>query len=66
MWTILKVLIEFVTILLLLYVLVFWPHGMWGLSSQTRDQIHTPCIGRQSLNHWITREVPKFVFEQRE
>ena len=29
--------IEFVTILLLFYVSVFWPRGMWGLSSPTRD-----------------------------
>ena len=26
--------------------------------SQTRDQTHVPCIGRQILNHWTTREVP--------
>ena len=45
-WSILKVFIEFVTILLLLYVLIFWPQGMWDLSSLTRDQTHTPCIGR--------------------
>jgi len=33
MWTILKVFIEVVTILLLLfYVLVFWPQGMRDLS----------------------------------
>ena len=50
MWTILKVFIEFVTILLLFYVLIFWPRGMWDLRSLTRDQTYTPCIGRQSLN----------------
>ena len=38
MWTILKFFIEFVTILLLLYVLGFWPWGIWGLTSPTRDQ----------------------------
>ena len=27
------------------------PCSMWDLSSLTRDQTHTPCIGRQSLNH---------------
>ena len=32
---------------------------MWDLSSLTRDRTHTPCIGRQSLNHWTTREVHK-------
>ena len=31
---------------------------MWDLSSPTKDQTHIPCIGRQSLNHWTTREVP--------
>ena len=49
MWTISKVFIEFVTVLLLFYVLVFWLRGMWNLSSLTRDRTHTPCIGRQSL-----------------
>ena len=39
--------------------LLFWPWGMWDLSSQTRDQTHTPCIGRRSLNHWTARKVPK-------
>ena len=29
--------IEFVAILLLFYILVFWSGGMWGLSSLTRD-----------------------------
>ena len=31
---------------------------MWDLSSSTRDQTHTPCVRRQSLNHWTTWEVP--------
>ena len=54
-----KVFIEFVTILLLLlYVLVFWLRGMWDLNSPTQDGTRTPCAGRQSLNHWTTREVP--------
>ena len=46
MWTVFKVLIEFVTILLLFYVLVFWPQGMQDLSSLTRDGTYTHCIGR--------------------
>ena len=37
MWTIFKVFIEFVTILLLFNVLVFWPGGMWDLSFPTRE-----------------------------
>ena len=35
------------------------PHSRWDLSSQTRDQTHFPCIGRQILNYWTTREVPR-------
>ena len=58
MGTILKVFIELATILLLFYALVPCPWGMWDLSSLTRDQTRTPCIGRWSLNHWTTREVP--------
>ena len=57
MWTTFKVFIEFVTILLLFYVLGFWPWGTWDLSSPTRNQTCTPCIGRWSLNHWTTRVV---------
>ena len=61
MWTIfLKVFTEFITILLLLFMffeVVFGPRGMWDLGSPTRDRTCTPCTGRQSLNHWTTREV---------
>ena len=32
-------------------------HGMWDLSSQTRNLTHTPCREARSLNHWTTREV---------
>ena len=34
------------------------PCGMWDLSSLTRGQTLVPCIGKQILNHWTTREVP--------
>ena len=37
-------------------------HGMWDLSSLTRDWTCVPCIGRQTLNHWTTREVPALFF----
>ena len=57
MWTIFKVFIEFVTILLWFYVLVFWLQVMRDLSSPTRDWTHTPGTGRWSRNHWTTREV---------
>ena len=33
---------------------------MWDLSYLTRDQTHVPCIGRQILNQWTTKEVPAF------
>ena len=66
MQTIFKVFIEFVTILLLFYVLVSWPRGTWGLSSSARDQTHTLCIGRRSSNHWITWEVPMSLFKTEE
>ena len=46
MWTILKVFIEFVTILHLHYVLDFWSRGMWHLSPQTWARTHMPYIGR--------------------
>ena len=40
------------------------PHGMWDLSSWTRDQTSDPSIGRWILNHWATREIslPNFFF----
>ena len=33
------------------------PCSMWDLPSATRDQTYVHRIGRQSLNHWTTREV---------
>ena len=41
-----------------------WPtdlvaHGIWDLSSQTRDRTHVACTGRQVLNHWTTKKVPE-------
>ena len=68
MWAIIKVFIGFATILLLFYG-VFWRGGgsqhMWDLSSQTRDRTCTPCIERQSLNHWITRKVPRLLSDKK-
>ena len=34
---------------------MFWIFGLWGrwdLSTLTRDRTLTPCVGRQSPNHW--------------
>ena len=42
----------------LFYVLAFWLWGMCNLSSLTRDQTCTSCIGRQSLKQWTTTAVP--------
>ena len=61
MWTLEKVFVEFVTMLLLFYILVVWPRSMWDLSFLTRDGTHTPCIGRWRLNHWTTWQVPILV-----
>ena len=61
MWVIFKVFIEFVTTLLLFYVLFFCPRSMWYLSPLTRGQTHTPCFGRQSLKHWTTVDMCKNV-----
>ena len=30
---------------------------MWDLISLIRDRNSAPCIRRESLNHWTTREV---------
>ena len=59
-WTelIFIVFIKFVTVLLLFYVLVIWLQCMWDLRFPTGDRTHTPCVGRQSLNHWTTKEFP--------
>ena len=58
MWIILKVFIEFVTILLRFYALVFWLQGMWDPSSPTTEQTHT--LHWKVLYCWITWEVPHF------
>ena len=63
MWTTFKVLIEFVTILLLLFDVAFL--AIWDLSFLARDRIPTPCIGRQKFNHWTTREAPVLGLKQR-
>ena len=49
MWTAFKVFIEFATVLLLFYVLVFWPKGMWDLSSLTKNRACTPALGGEVL-----------------
>ena len=58
MWT--MFLLKMLTIFLLFC--IFWPGGMWDLSSPTRDQTYTSCIGRRSLKHWTAREVSETGF----
>ena len=37
-------------------------HGLsYPVACRMWDQTHIPCIGRQILNHWTTREVPGIV-----
>ena len=50
---ILKVIL-FVTILCLFYVLIFWPPGLWNLSSLAKDKTSTPLLWKaksQPLDH---------------
>ena len=61
-WTILEVFIEFITIFLLFYVLGFLASRHVGSQLLTRDRTGTPCVRRQSLKHWTTREVPVTYF----
>ena len=63
MWTMFKVFIEDVNNIPSVFCFVFfWPGGMWDLSSPTRDQTYTSCIGRQRLKHWTAREVSEAGF----
>ena len=54
-----KVFIEFITVLLLFYgfLFFFFGHMACGILTLTRGHTLTPCIERQSLNHWTAREV---------
>ena len=63
MWAIFKVFIEFVTILLLFCVLVFWLWGIWALSTPTRDLTYTPCIEGEILTIGLPgKSSPVFLF----
>ena len=55
--------IEFVTGLLYSG---FWQRGMWDLGPPTRDRSCSPYIGRQTLNHQTTKEVPSLLFRRRD
>ena len=62
MWTILKVFIEFVTILLLFYVLYFWLRGVWDLSSLTRDPTCTPALEGKVLTTGPPGKSLRYIF----
>ena len=53
---------DFVTVLLVFSVLIFWLWAMWDLTSPISDRTCTTCIAKQSLNHWTVREVPRVAF----
>ena len=36
------------------------PHGLWDLSSPTRDRTRAPSSEAPSPNHWTAREIPDF------
>ena len=61
MWTIFKVFIKFVTILLPFYVLVSWLQVMWGLSSLTRDRTCPPALEGGVLTMDCQRSPGKFI-----
>ena len=61
MWTIFKVFIAFVTILLRFYVSVFEPQGVWDLRSLLGiEPIHLHW--KVKPNHWTTKEIPDSYF----
>ena len=61
-WTIFKFFNELVTISLLLFILLVFGQEVCGLLAPNQGSNLHPCMGRQSLNHWITREVLHVLF----
>ena len=64
MWTIFKVFIEFVTVLLLFYVSVFWPRGMWDpklLSCVWLFAAPWTAAGQASLSFAISQSLIKLM-----
>ena len=63
MWTILKVFIKFVTVLLLFYALVFGCQECEILVPWPGIELKPSALeGKESLKHWTTREVPAHLF----
>ena len=44
-----------------LFLLSAMPHGLWDLSSLTRDSTWTTAVKAQDPNHLATRELPKIL-----
>ena len=65
-WTIFTVFTEFVKYCFCFTLLALWPQGKWDLGSLIRDQTCTPCTGKWSHTHWITREVPSMFYFEKE
>lgn len=58
MWTISKVFIEFVMILLLFHVLVLWTQGMWHVSSLTGTEPTLPALEGKVPNTGWSEKFP--------
>ena len=65
MWTIFKVFIEFVTILLLFYVF-FWLRSMWDLSSQPGIELAPPALEGKVLTTGPPRKSLPYPFSSPE
>ena len=58
MWTIFKVIIEFISYSIALsHMLSFWTLVMWDLSSLIRDELAYPASKGRSYNHWTPSEI---------
>ena len=57
-------LFAFKCFLRLLFFFFLGPWGTWNLSSLTRDQTRTACIGNTELNHWPAREALRPLFKE--
>ena len=40
----------------------YFPGGKWDASSPSRDWPGVPCISRQILSHWTSREISTIIF----
>ena len=64
MWTIFKVFIEFVTMLLLFYVLVFWPEACGILAPQPGTEPAPPALEGEVLTTGPPGTSPKDIFKK--